>query len=39
MKTGEQSTEHPGIKYFVINRKAMRKKAEAKFKETISDRV
>ena len=38
-ETGEISLKHPGHKYFRQNRKAMRERAEAKFKKDVIDRV
>ena len=38
-KSGEKTLEHPGKKYFLINRKPMRKRAEAKFQKDVLDQV
>ena len=38
-ETGEITYKHPGHKYYKQNRKAMRERAEAKFKKDVIDRV
>lgn len=38
-KTGDKQLEHPGKKYFQINKKSMRKRAEEKFQSDILDKI
>jgi hypothetical protein len=38
-KTGELSLKNPGFKYFSVNKKAMRKRAEEKFQKDLITRV
>ena len=38
-KTGEKTLEHPGKKLFKMNRKAMRKRAEEKFRLEFVERI
>jgi hypothetical protein len=38
-KSGEKTIEHPGKKYFLINRKIMRKRAEEKFQKDCLDKI
>jgi len=38
-KTGDKQLEHPGKKYFQINKKSMRKRAEEKFQSDILDKL
>ena len=38
-RTGERQVEHPGIKYYNVNKKSMRKRAEQHFQENVLDKI
>jgi len=38
-KTGAKQTENPGLRYFQINKKSMRNRAEEKFKTDVLDLI